>query len=92
MENDTTNLAAAAGKTPLVRLTRLVPDDCAEVWLKIEGGNPTGSYKDCMAVSVLTKAVLLIRDTPPVGIYVLHMFCIMGSRLWGSRLHRACVV
>ena len=38
------------------------------------------------------KDYLLIRDTPPVGIYVLNMFCIMGSRLWGSRLHRACVV
>ena len=66
MENDTTNLAAAVGKTPLVRLTRLVPDDCAEVWLKIEGGNPTGSYKDCMAVSVLTKAVAR-GDVEPGG-------------------------
>ena len=35
---------------------------------------------------------LLIRDTPPAGMYVLNMFCIRGSRLWGSRLHRACVV
>ena len=35
---------------------------------------------------------LLIRDTPPVGMYVLNMFCMKGSRLWGSRLHRACVV
>ena len=35
---------------------------------------------------------LLIRDTPPVGMYVLNMFCMRGSRLWGSRLHRACVV
>ena len=35
---------------------------------------------------------LLIRDTPPVGMYVLNMFCMRGSRLWGSRLHRARVV
>ena len=34
----------------------------------------------------------LIRETPPVGMYVLNMFRMRGSRLWGSRLHRACVV
>ena len=38
------------------------------------------------------KAHLLIRDAPPVGMYVLNMFRMRGSRLWGSRLHRACVV
>ena len=37
-------------------------------------------------------AFLLIRETPPVGMYVLNMFRMRGSRLWGSRLHRACVV
>ena len=40
----------------------------------------------------LAYNILLIRDTPPVGMYVLNMFCMRGSRLWGSRLHRACVV
>ena len=35
---------------------------------------------------------LLIHDTPLVGMYVLNMFRMRGSRLWGSRLHRACVV
>ena len=38
------------------------------------------------------KPLLLIRDTPPVGMYVLNMFRMKGARLWGSRLHRACVV
>ena len=38
------------------------------------------------------KDYLLMRDTPPVGMYVLNMFCMRGSRLWASRLHRACVV
>ena len=41
---------------------------------------------------VYRNSNLLIRDTPPVGMYVLNMFCMRGSRLWGSRLHRACVV
>ena len=47
----------AIGNTPLVRLGRIAPPDAAEVWIKLEGGNPTGSYKDRMAVSVLGRAV-----------------------------------
>ncbi len=48
---------AAIGNTPLVRLGKLVPEGAAEVWIKLEGGNPTGSYKDRMAVSVLKAAM-----------------------------------
>jgi len=48
---------AAIGNTPLVRLGKLVPDGAAEVWVKLEGGNPTGSYKDRMAISVLSAAL-----------------------------------
>jgi cysteine synthase A len=48
---------AAIGSTPLVRLGPSVPDGAAEVWVKLEGGNPTGSYKDRMAVTVLTAAL-----------------------------------
>lgn len=47
----------AIGNTPLVRLEKLVPQGAAEVWIKLEGGNPTGSYKDRMAVSVLRAAM-----------------------------------
>ena len=36
--------------------------------------------------------ILLIRDTPHVRLYGLNVFRMRGSRLWGSRLHRACVV
>ena len=48
---------AAIGNTPLVRLKKVVPRGAAEVWVKLEGGNPTGSYKDRMAISVLTAAL-----------------------------------
>jgi cysteine synthase A len=47
----------AIGGTPLVRLGASVPVDAAEVWVKLEGANPTGSYKDRMAVSVVTGAL-----------------------------------
>ena len=47
---------ALIGNTPIIRLQKIVPDDAAEVWLKFEAGNPTGSYKDRMALSVLINA------------------------------------
>ena len=47
----------AIGNTPLIRLKALEPKGGAEIWIKLEGGNPTGSYKDRMAVSVLTQAM-----------------------------------
>jgi cysteine synthase len=46
----------AIGKTPVVRLARLADDDSAEVWVKLEGANPTGSYKDRMALAMIEAA------------------------------------
>ncbi len=43
----------AIGNTPLVRLRRIVPPGAAEVWVKLEGANPTGSYKDRMALAMV---------------------------------------
>ncbi|MFD7389055.1 PLP-dependent cysteine synthase family protein [Streptomyces sp. NPDC059852] len=44
------------GGTPLVRLGRLVPEGAADVLVKVEGGNPTGSYKDRMALAIVEGA------------------------------------
>jgi len=44
------------GGTPLVRLGRLVPPGAADVLVKLEGGNPTGSYKDRMALAIVEGA------------------------------------
>jgi cysteine synthase A len=49
-------ILAAIGNTPLVRLSRLAGDDMAEVWVKLEGANPTGSYKDRMALAMIEGA------------------------------------
>lgn len=46
----------AIGNTPLVRLRRIVPADAAQVLVKLEGGNPTGSYKDRMALAMIEGA------------------------------------
>jgi cysteine synthase A len=47
---------AAIGNTPCVRLSRLVDGACAEVWVKLEAANPTGSYKDRMALAMIEAA------------------------------------
>lgn len=44
------------GGTPAVRLERLTGDDAAEVWVKLEAANPTGSYKDRMALAMIEAA------------------------------------
>jgi len=46
----------AIGKTPLIKLERLSEPDCAEIYVKYEGGNPTGSMKDRMALSMIEGA------------------------------------
>ena len=46
----------AIGKTPLIKLERLSEPHCAEIYVKVEGGNPTGSMKDRMALSMIEGA------------------------------------
>lgn len=46
----------AIGRTPAVRLHRVVGPDCARVVVKLECLNPTGSYKDRMALVMIEQA------------------------------------
>ncbi|KAH7013151.1 tryptophan synthase beta subunit-like PLP-dependent enzyme [Ilyonectria destructans] len=50
------NVLDAIGNTPCVRLRRVVPEGHAQVFLKLESLNPTGSYKDRMARSMIEEA------------------------------------
>ena len=47
---------AAIGNTPVVSLDRLVEPGMAEIWVKLESDNPTGSYKDRMALAMIEGA------------------------------------
>jgi cysteine synthase A len=47
---------AGIGNTPLIRLSKMVGPDQAEVWVKLEAANPTGSYKDRMALAMIEGA------------------------------------
>jgi len=46
----------AIGNTSLVRLRKVVPPGCADIFVKLEGENPTGSTKDRMARAVIARA------------------------------------
>ena len=46
-------MLAGIGNTPIVRLTRIVEPGMADVWVKLEAANPTGSYKDRMARAMI---------------------------------------
>src|SRR5204862_766987 len=46
----------AVGSTSLVRLRRIVPRNGANVLVKLEWENPTGSMKDRMAHAVIARA------------------------------------
>src|SRR6266481_1907428 len=44
------------GGTPIVRLQKVVPPASADVLVKLEYFNPTGSYKDRMALAMIEEA------------------------------------
>jgi cysteine synthase A len=50
------SVLSAIGNTPLVRLRRVVPAAAADVLVKLEAANPTGSYKDRMALGMVEGA------------------------------------
>ena len=50
------NILEAVGHTPMVRLSRMVPADCAEVLVKFEGLNVGGSIKTRTALNMVEDA------------------------------------
>src|SRR5437899_11344543 len=50
------SILQAIGRTPLVRLKHVAGADAADVVVKLEYYNPTGSYKDRMALAMIEGA------------------------------------
>jgi cysteine synthase len=50
------NITDLIGDTPLVRLNRVVPEDSAEIYVKLEYQNPGSSVKDRIAISMVEVA------------------------------------
>ena len=50
------DILQAIGNTSLAQLRKVVPPGCADVFVKLEWENPTGSVKDRMARAVISRA------------------------------------
>ncbi len=50
------NVTQLIGDTPLVKLNRVVPEDSAEVYVKLEFQNPGASVKDRIAINMIESA------------------------------------
>ena len=51
-----TNIAEHVGRTPMVRLTRMLPETEVELFAKLEWLNPGGSVKDRIGVAMIESA------------------------------------
>jgi cysteine synthase A len=52
----TGSMLDAVGSTPVIKLRSVVPEGAADVFVKLEWFNPTGSYKDRMALAMIEAA------------------------------------
>ena len=83
------NMLELVGRTPLVRLNRVCPPDGAEVVVKLESRNPSGSVKDRAAWAMLMAAedrigpdTLLVEPTSGnTGIGLAFVCAVRGWRL-----------
>ncbi|EPD10039.1 glucan 1,6-alpha-glucosidase, partial [Lacticaseibacillus paracasei subsp. paracasei Lpp48] len=50
------NITGLIGNTPLLKLNRVVPEDAADVYVKLEFFNPGGSVKDRIALAMIEDA------------------------------------
>ena len=57
VNNETPMLTLNEGNTPLVKLERLSKEWDIELYVKLEGANPTGSFKDRGMVMAVAKAI-----------------------------------
>ncbi len=54
--NIASNILQAIGNTSLVQLRKVVPPGCAQIFVKLEWENPTGSMKDRAAQAMISRA------------------------------------
>lgn len=50
------NITELVGKTPIVKLNRIVPEGAADVYVKLESFNPGSSVKDRIALAMIEAA------------------------------------
>ena len=66
------NVLEAIGNTPMIKLSKIVPEDCADVLVKYEGVNIGGSIKTRTAYSMICEAekkgiINIYPESSPIG-------------------------
>src|SRR5476651_2520976 len=79
-------ITSAIGNTPIVKLKKIAPPNCADIYVKLEYYNPSGSYKDRMALAIIENAEK--RGDLKPGMTVVE--CTGGST--GTSLALVCAV
>ncbi len=54
------NMLDIIGNTPVVKLNKIIPNDHADVYIKLEYYSPTGSYKDRSKRTANSRCVIKI--------------------------------
>lgn len=85
------NITDLVGKTPLVKINRLVKEDAAELVAKLEFFNPAGSVKDRIALNmiedaerkgILTKDSIIVEPTSGnTGVGLAFVAAVKGYKL-----------
>ena len=81
----------AIGNTPLIKLEHLVEPNSAEIYVKYEGANPTGSMKDRMALSMIEGAERRGQLKPGGRVVVSGSFCFFRSICERKTSDHACI-
>ena len=79
--NDTPKLTLNEGHTPLIHCENLSKMLDIDLYVKYEGANPTGSFKDRGMVMAVTKAKEQGKKLLSVHLLVIHRFSICTSGL-----------
>jgi len=84
-------ILSAIGNTPLIRLTKVMPDAPFDLYAKLEALNPGGSMKDRPAISIIqhgietgaiqTDTVIVESSSGNMGIGLAQACCYFGLRL-----------
>lgn len=56
MKKVVNHISELVGDTPVVKLNRLAPSECADIYVKLEYFNPSGSVKDRAALNLIREA------------------------------------
>ena len=93
-------LTELIGNTPVVKLDAVVPEAGADVFVKLEWFNPTGSYKDRMALAIIEEAerrgdlrpgMTVVEYTGgSTGSSLAFVCAVKGYRFAGRLLRRLC--